>query len=236
MLLGGLRRCEVLGLRLSDVRPGERRLFIAEGKGGRQRIVPVSGRFFATLGAYLDSERPRTSTTGWVLVVLKGPRRGQPLSARGGGPETPAGADPAGGSRVHRHGRAPGQRPGGAAPGPAAPDSRGPPAPVGGRQRRRHHRRRRRALRPQRDGARLLAAGHHEQLRSQPRPAAAPRDAVEVIADGKVADVDLGSSTAISSPTWSASGCSPPWPDAPRTFSSAAWAAPHTRSRGCVRC
>ena len=47
MLLGGLRRCEVLGLRLEDVQAGERRLFIAEGKGGHQRIVPVSSRFFA---------------------------------------------------------------------------------------------------------------------------------------------------------------------------------------------
>jgi integrase/recombinase XerD len=32
MLLGGLRRCEVLGLRLEDLRPGEKRVFIAEGK------------------------------------------------------------------------------------------------------------------------------------------------------------------------------------------------------------
>jgi integrase/recombinase XerD len=44
MLLGGLRRCEVLGLRLGDVNAGERRLFIARGKSGRQRIVPVSTR------------------------------------------------------------------------------------------------------------------------------------------------------------------------------------------------
>src|SRR5690349_12454521 len=58
MLLGGLRRCEVLGLRLGDVRAGERRLFIAEGKGGRQRIVPVSQRFFASLAGYLDTRAP----------------------------------------------------------------------------------------------------------------------------------------------------------------------------------
>lgn len=48
MLLGGLRRCEVLGLRLEDIlediRPGERRVFIAAGKGGHQRIVPISTR------------------------------------------------------------------------------------------------------------------------------------------------------------------------------------------------
>lgn len=83
MLLGGLRRCEVLGLRLGDVRPGERRLFIAEGKGGHQRIVPISSRFFATLAAYLETERPSGAGTERVFVVLKGPRRGQPLSAAG---------------------------------------------------------------------------------------------------------------------------------------------------------
>ena len=35
MVLGGLRRCEVLGLRLEDLRFAERRVFVAEGKGGR---------------------------------------------------------------------------------------------------------------------------------------------------------------------------------------------------------
>lgn len=83
MLLGGLRRCEVLGLRLEDVRPGEHRLFIADGKGGHQRIIPVSKRFFATVADYLETERPCTSSTSHVFIVLKGPRRGQPLSAAG---------------------------------------------------------------------------------------------------------------------------------------------------------
>ncbi|WP_300008668.1 tyrosine-type recombinase/integrase [Pseudonocardia sp.] len=83
MLLGGLRRCEVLGLRLADVRPGERRLFIAEGKGGHQRIVPVSARFFTTLADYLHQERPTDAVDDHLFVALKGPRRGQPLSAAG---------------------------------------------------------------------------------------------------------------------------------------------------------
>jgi integrase/recombinase XerD len=83
MLFGGLRRCEVLGLRLADVNIGERRLFITEGKGDRQWIVPISSRFFATLGAYIDEERPRSSATERLFVVLKRPRRGWPLSADG---------------------------------------------------------------------------------------------------------------------------------------------------------
>jgi integrase/recombinase XerD len=83
MVFGGLRRCEVLGLRLEDVRVAERRVFIAEGKGGRQRLVPMSGRFFAAVGAYLEGERPTRVRTDRVFVVLKGPHRGQPLSAKG---------------------------------------------------------------------------------------------------------------------------------------------------------
>ena len=89
MVLGGLRRCEVLGLRMQDLRVAERRLFIADGKGGHQRLVPVSSRFFTELASYLDAERPRTTGTDGtdgtdrVFVVLKGPNRGNPLSVRG---------------------------------------------------------------------------------------------------------------------------------------------------------
>ena len=83
MVLGGLRRCEVLGLRLADLRFGERRLFIAEGKGGHQRLIPVSARFFTEVSAYLDAERPADASTGRVFAVLQGARRGLPLSADG---------------------------------------------------------------------------------------------------------------------------------------------------------
>ncbi|WP_199752716.1 tyrosine-type recombinase/integrase [Actinoplanes sp. ATCC 53533] len=83
MVLGGLRRCEVLGLRLADLQVAARRVFIAEGKGGHQRQIPVSGRFFASLVAYLDLERPSEADTDRVFVVLKGPRRGRPLSPAG---------------------------------------------------------------------------------------------------------------------------------------------------------
>jgi len=44
MVLGGLRRCEVLGLRLADLQVAARRVFIACGKGGHQRQIPISGR------------------------------------------------------------------------------------------------------------------------------------------------------------------------------------------------
>lgn len=83
MVLGGLRRCEVIGLRLGDLRVAERRVFIADGKGGHQRLVPISRRFFDHVTAYLDTERPVDVGTDHLLVVLKRPRRGQPLTAAG---------------------------------------------------------------------------------------------------------------------------------------------------------
>jgi site-specific recombinase XerD len=97
MMLGGLRRCEVIGLRLADLRVAERRVFVADGKGGHQRLVPISARFFEHLAAYLDTERPADADTNAdtnadadtdadtdaVFVVLKRPRRGKPLTAAG---------------------------------------------------------------------------------------------------------------------------------------------------------
>ncbi|MGH3427880.1 MAG: tyrosine-type recombinase/integrase, partial [Mycobacteriales bacterium] len=83
MVLGGLRRGEVLGLRLCDLYAAERRVFVVDGKGGRQRMIPMAGRFFATVARYLESERPAGAGSDRVFLVLKGPRRGQPLSAYG---------------------------------------------------------------------------------------------------------------------------------------------------------
>ena len=82
MVLGGLRRCEVLGLRLADVQVADRRLFIVDGKGGHQRVVPIANSFFAAVGDYLRTERPSTSTER-VFVVLKGPRRAGRCRRRG---------------------------------------------------------------------------------------------------------------------------------------------------------
>jgi site-specific recombinase XerD len=85
MIHAGLRRCEVLGLRFRDVHLGDRRVFIADGKGGHQRLVPVVPGFFLLLASYLAHERPTDAAHDLVFVVLKGPHRGRPL--------TPAGLD-----------------------------------------------------------------------------------------------------------------------------------------------
>ena len=81
MVLGGLRHCEVLGLTLGVIQVPERSLFIAEGKGGHQRVIPISNTFLGAVGDYLRHERPRDAATDRVFVTLKGPNRGRPMTA-----------------------------------------------------------------------------------------------------------------------------------------------------------
>src|SRR5690348_4436300 len=83
MLLVGLRRCEVLGLRFCDVQVADRRLAVVEGKGGHHRIVPAANRFFDALGGYLHHERPGGAQTDRLFVVLKGRGAGCRCRRRG---------------------------------------------------------------------------------------------------------------------------------------------------------
>ena len=82
MLLGGLRAAEVRSLRLADVDMGLRRVRVM-GKGGKERVVPVDGAFFAELAAYLREERPASCRAAECFVVLRGPTAGQPLTEAG---------------------------------------------------------------------------------------------------------------------------------------------------------
>ena len=83
MLLGGLRRCEVLGVRLCDVNAGRAAgvHHVGEGRPGADRagLGPVLRGARRVSGV----ERPHEVSTEACFVVLKGPRRGLPLSAAG---------------------------------------------------------------------------------------------------------------------------------------------------------
>jgi integrase/recombinase XerD len=82
MALGGLRKSEVLGIEEVDLDPVQHTVLVREGKGGRQRVCCVAPLFFQVVDRYQDEERPPTHTAR-LFVVLKGPRRGQPLSVSG---------------------------------------------------------------------------------------------------------------------------------------------------------
>ncbi len=82
MALGGLRKSEVLGVEVADLDAARRTVLVRYGKGGRQRLCCVAPLFFTTVDRYRQEERPATDATA-LFVVLKGPRRGQPLSVSG---------------------------------------------------------------------------------------------------------------------------------------------------------
>jgi site-specific recombinase XerD len=81
MLYCGLGSCEVLALTIADVDIGGRWLQVV-GKGNRERRVPMDGDVASAIQVYLLAERPETSSTN-VLIVAKGPNRGQPLTTAG---------------------------------------------------------------------------------------------------------------------------------------------------------
>lgn len=54
----GVRRAEVAGLDVADVNLVKRTLFVREGKGARDRIVPLGERAAAWLNRYLTDTRP----------------------------------------------------------------------------------------------------------------------------------------------------------------------------------
>ena len=80
MLRCGLRVEEVAHLTLDAVELSRNRLFVAQGKGGKDRVVYLSKDARAALETYLDT---RASKSRRVFLVQKGPFTGTPLSVRG---------------------------------------------------------------------------------------------------------------------------------------------------------
>jgi site-specific recombinase XerD len=77
----GLRSAEVLNLTLNDIDPFGQSLRV-HGKGRKQRVMPLAEEVATALQFYAQLERPVTSSQS-IFVVLKGPRRGSPLSVDG---------------------------------------------------------------------------------------------------------------------------------------------------------
>ena len=80
MLRCGLRVEEVARLTTDAVEYQRRQLFVANGKGAKDRMVYLSDDACAALAAYLEK---RSSKTRALFVVEKGPVKGQPISVRG---------------------------------------------------------------------------------------------------------------------------------------------------------
>lgn len=77
----GLRIGELLSLRMEDL-DWEHGTVLVHGKGNRERSLPLIPEVSALIRRYLDLERPKHAPCH-LFVVLKGPRRGQPLTYAG---------------------------------------------------------------------------------------------------------------------------------------------------------
>ena len=80
MLRSGLRVEEVAHLTVDAVEYQRRQLFVASGKGAKDRMVYLSDDASAALLAYLEK---RSSKARELFLVEKGPMKGKPISVRG---------------------------------------------------------------------------------------------------------------------------------------------------------
>lgn len=82
MLLCGLRVGEVLKLKLEDIR-FEEKIVRVQGKGSKERTVPLPPLVVAIIENYLRFERPDQATCNRLFVVMQGKQRGQEMTYQG---------------------------------------------------------------------------------------------------------------------------------------------------------
>lgn len=82
MLLCGLRSQEVLKLHTYDVDMIDH-IIRVNGKGDKQRQLPIPSILARSIRDYLDLERPKNCPNSNLFVVLQGPRRGKAMTPAG---------------------------------------------------------------------------------------------------------------------------------------------------------
>ena len=81
MIFCGLRSCEVLAMEVGDIDQIDDHILV-RGKGGKERVLPMSPAVRQALFRYLEYERPECSHSK-CFVAMKGRHRGQPLTSGG---------------------------------------------------------------------------------------------------------------------------------------------------------
>lgn len=78
MLLCGLRSCEVLSLKISDLDFIDNQIRV-RGKGDKQRLLPLPKALIKSFTHYIDYERPECNHDT-LITVIQGPSRGASLA------------------------------------------------------------------------------------------------------------------------------------------------------------
>jgi site-specific recombinase XerD len=81
MLRSGLRVSEVANLTLEAIDWRRKRIYIFNGKGGKDRVVYISNDSLRALAAYVQSRMARRVKK--IFLVQRGTHKGKPLSVRG---------------------------------------------------------------------------------------------------------------------------------------------------------
>jgi integrase/recombinase XerD len=81
MWIAGLRSCEIIQMELADV-DFQTMSLKARGKGRKERMLPLAEPLAKAMLYYLNFERPARASSR-LFVVLKGPRRGKPMTYTG---------------------------------------------------------------------------------------------------------------------------------------------------------
>lgn len=81
MLCLGLRSCEIINLQTHDIDLDASQIRV-RGKGGKERLLPISPWIKSSITNYLAFERPSVNHTA-CFVALKGERRGEPMRPEG---------------------------------------------------------------------------------------------------------------------------------------------------------
>lgn len=82
MTLVGLRRHEILAIQFNDV-DFESKVIRVQGKGKKERAMPLPMTVLNILRKYLKYERPRTAQSASMFLVLQGMRRGEVMTPSG---------------------------------------------------------------------------------------------------------------------------------------------------------
>jgi site-specific recombinase XerD len=74
-LFTGVRKTELLNLKLTDVRIRDKILRVEHGKGGKDRLIPLNGTLLAILNDYLQARAKNNKTTSYFFASLRGDNR-----------------------------------------------------------------------------------------------------------------------------------------------------------------
>lgn len=80
MLFAGLRRCEVVELKVNDVSLEHRTIFVNQGKGNKDRLIPMNARLYSILSEYMKDRERFSEGSIYFFVSLT---HGKPFGAKG---------------------------------------------------------------------------------------------------------------------------------------------------------